>query len=1520
VQQRNGAKLPGGVGRPGDGYEQQADAAASAVERGESAEPILDRGVSSDSGGDSGGGSAPAVQHRLAVNAFRMYEPPALATHVALSTPRGGDQQERGGAVKQGPRQGTAQSGQSAIAQADQGASPVPATQAGGAAPAPAGGAEAQTSAPAGFNPHCYNADYDEPADDSGDEPQDDKKTTESKEEIHPDLPRPDETDNCPIETAISAQTPVAAAPAGQQVSASATPAAAGNTPAQAAAPAATPGPNAEAGAITAALHADGSKIQDNAHAAASAPSPLEGAIAQAEAGRDTAVSSFQDSGATTRVLAPRIGALSSDVRFLPETSDGAGGEGRAGETRISDFFGNAANRLDQALTFASDVAPDRLGDTAESMKGNIAAGIEQQKTSLSANIESARLQAFSSAESARADIHAEHRATTTAIEAQTSAAMDTLTAAHQDTIDSIQETETDALDGVNALYRTSYDAHVALGPEYADRADARGEQYAEFYQGCKRYNEDGTEWKDGFFAGYLTNRRAEAEVKAARETAKGYRKSLTETANDQAAQAMKGRRKDRCGIIATARRTRTSVDDHLTTLMGRLERGRQESIAQAGNTRDTMLAHINSGLNSALAVLDLLEHDGRQSLDDTGYLQQLAVEQAAYASASAVQESVAQAVGNVEAALANMRSTLAETPAPAPQESDGIFAQATTGLNSRIDLLAASTEGAVAGATARLEQAGTDALAALDSDAQTSFDRISAQNDGFSSQMDSLASGAAATFATLRTQYTEQAQQKSADGAERFMQAGVGFERACDTALEAIDTTLSESEERLGQEFEKQIGGLDSEQTGIPKQAAVAASKEQPAWKKIVAIVLIIVIIIVVALVIGPAIIGAVGAAAAALGASAGVATAVGAIVGGAIVGALSSGAITVVQNWSAGERLTRGLGHAMLVGAATGAIGGAIGLGVNAGLNAVLSGGGRLAMSAGAQFAVRAATNITSDTLLNVGQQMVMTGHIDWGELAQGVAMSLVLHGSRRIQAFQARVTAVGARGTARGISALGGAPEPSARASQFAGDMEHHATTAESESRKSLDWTRPTRIPVSPEVPKPPAAGGEPPTTPVKAPPVETAPAAPTQEAAPARTPAPAETAAAPKPSETAAPRVTEEHPSSAAVHEAEQASARTPGAVPDVSPEIGAAPAEAARVGVGDHELYVRRGPRGVEVGMCSAVCGPLKLKIEEIQARIRESNPELHQRLEELKTRATDLEQRIERGEVPRKVLDENNRIVDSPMLKEVQKLAGELRGMVGDEPSLVAHLNADPDVRAVKGLEGRVGETKRIVADDNWETNLGLTEETDLLYVVRLRNQDNTYEVLKVGQTKYRPGASRNRFDLYKLAGWRLRAAGVFEPGSHIEIEATPVNSLPQGRSIESFEAQLRAQSFEPGKMRWDSTPIEGVNPLLRPGPGTPFEPISSESPLYGKYEWNARGELVPKSGEHTRLARPTDAPSREDMIKLLQASGGSTEKASQMSKEILGRDNPLSASRIRELVAQYKLQHLRAPRGGGPK
>jgi hypothetical protein len=44
VQQRQGVSLSGGVGKTGDTYEQQADAVADAVVKGESAEPLLDGG------------------------------------------------------------------------------------------------------------------------------------------------------------------------------------------------------------------------------------------------------------------------------------------------------------------------------------------------------------------------------------------------------------------------------------------------------------------------------------------------------------------------------------------------------------------------------------------------------------------------------------------------------------------------------------------------------------------------------------------------------------------------------------------------------------------------------------------------------------------------------------------------------------------------------------------------------------------------------------------------------------------------------------------------------------------------------------------------------------------------------------------------------------------------------------------------------------------------------------------------------------------------------------------------------------------------------------------------------------------------------------------------------------------------------------------------------------------------------------------------------------------------------------
>jgi outer membrane protein OmpA-like peptidoglycan-associated protein len=72
VQQRAGVHLKGGVGQAGDPYEQQADAVADAVVRGESAEPLLNGFARPDS---AAGGAERPVQRRVGPDKARLEEP-----------------------------------------------------------------------------------------------------------------------------------------------------------------------------------------------------------------------------------------------------------------------------------------------------------------------------------------------------------------------------------------------------------------------------------------------------------------------------------------------------------------------------------------------------------------------------------------------------------------------------------------------------------------------------------------------------------------------------------------------------------------------------------------------------------------------------------------------------------------------------------------------------------------------------------------------------------------------------------------------------------------------------------------------------------------------------------------------------------------------------------------------------------------------------------------------------------------------------------------------------------------------------------------------------------------------------------------------------------------------------------------------------------------------------------------------------------------------------------------------------
>ena len=1494
VQQQRGVQLEGDVGQDGDPYERQADAAADRVVAGESAESVLDAAPSRGSGRfavqaacDCGGTCASCrsaseenrpLQMKLEVNAAHLIEPDVTtgASPAERASAPDARATERGIGADEPAAEDSAPQGGSAIAQATGSAPPEPPVEPAeggttGGGEVSGGGPMEAASSGGGLNAECYSEPAEEPEEEPEDEPPE-PEPTRADENIEPDLPHPDETDECPVEAAIEDRTDTGAEPvasageagtagtsSGSAMPPSTTSVATSASPAESPAPATAPGP---------------------------ATSPLADSIAQAEIGRAEAVAAFENSASVVSGLSPRVAALGTATHFSPSASEGPAEEGarHTAEARISDFFGHAAARLGDSVALAAQTVPDQLGATADGIKATIGIAIEQQKAAVSTRVGEARDLAYSDADAARSQVHAEHDAYVETVGIETTAAIEALTSAHLESLDSIDVVEGDALDAINLLYSESYDAHVALGPAYADRADARGEEYAAAYEQCLIFEADGSWRKDGFWAGYLTNRRARAQQNAARETARGYRDALVTAANNQGAMAMRGRRHDRCGIIAAARQARSSVDGLYESLVSALQSGREQAITEAQTARNGLLTTIDAGLISALAALDLAEHDDRQSLNDTGYLQQVAVEQAAHASAAAVQESVTQAVTAIERALQVVRTSVAQSHAPALQDIDTIIAQTVASVDAGIDGLLERVDLGVAAAQAQLAQSQDGALAALEADALASIDRVSTASDAFAAQMTSVASGAAATFGQMREQYAAHAQETAASGSENFLLAAAGLEQACDAMLTSIAATLGESQTRLEQDFAGKIAGLDSQETGIPKQANEAASHEQPAWKGVLAVVLIIAIIIVVALVIGPAVIGAVGAAAAALGASAGIAGVVGAVVGGAIVGAISSAAIQVVQNFATGRDLGEGVVHAMLIGAATGALGGLAGAGLNAGLNALIGQGGRFVLSQGAQFAVRAAANIASDAVLNVSQQMVLTGHVDWGEFAQGMAVSLFLHGSRRVQAFQSRVSAGAARATAGTIGRVT-APGAGAtgRATAYADELGLQAARATEEARRPLSWSRGEAAPATPATETPPPVERE--SVPPR--PVESEP--PTSARAGETEPMPPRGAEA----ETA------ELAGAARVDEGESPPVRT--AEPDAAPaQTGAGAPEEAMVGrskevsIGgeDHLISIRRLGRRLLLILCSNVCGEIIFKVRRMQARVAPGSPEWNA-LEGLAARARASDE-IVNGVTPRSEAE-----AVAAAETELNALRDTMQAIQSEHPGLI-----DPDVPVVP--EGgtaplppeapatgtrvdlgahmpdtatRVGDQTTIdLSSPNWEVPegiLNLGDGVEYLYVVR----DNVSgEVLKVGSTA----------DIETRAAVYARAGRDYS-GRSLSMEVQPVKLNSAHPTIESVEGAVRS-SVERGVtaerggeapldrthvLPWDAT--GGRLPTEPRGPGIPGV-RSHEMREAGEYWWRERkwgadaGPAPARPIEPPR--RPAGVPAEPELGRLLRQHG----------------------------------------------
>jgi hypothetical protein len=694
----------------------------------------------------------------------------------------------------------------------------------------------------------------------------------------------------------------------------------------------------------------------------------MDGSIAQGEGQRSAAVASYEASSRALETTAANTNDLRSGVSFAASGGAGDQAQQAAAEERANRFFSQAAEGLDEAIAFAVSSAPDQLGAQADAAKAQMVASASARKDAISARIQTGRDEARADAAMAKRAVN--QQADSFIAEAQSSAAtaVATLNAAHGEAMGQVDALESATLEQVNGIYSNGRAKLEALGVTVGNECTATGEQFASTYGTFVDCTED------GFWDGNLSERRAKAQAEASRKTAKGYHDRMVDAAKKRAKEVAKdGRKKNRCQVITTASAVRDKLDPTLQQLTSTIESARDQAIAQTGGTRAALLASIDSGLQATLRQLDQQEHDQRQAIDDTCYLQQVLQEQMAHSAAASIQGLVTGAASSLHETLFQFRRLFESHAAPDPQALDQTLNGVSAKIEAALGQMQSGLDSGMATATGQLASVAAQGLSALASVVASNDEAAAGLTGGFGSQMGEISGQD--NFASQRAGFAQMVEQATTGGTGAFQQLAGAMRDGCAKTTEDSQKSLAQAGVDLEANLRQQKQGLECQ---ITKEATEAASHEPPAWKKLVAYLLIILVVLIVIAV-------TVLTAGAGLGLLAVIAL-------GAVVGAVTAGLITMAQNLLSNQDVTKGLVKAMIVGAITGAAGGALGMGIGSAL-------GKVAGAIGGKVVAELGATLITAAVMDVGSQFYEGGfsfkHFSLGHLGFSLAVAVVTFG---------------------------------------------------------------------------------------------------------------------------------------------------------------------------------------------------------------------------------------------------------------------------------------------------------------------------------------------------------------------------------------------------------------------------------------------------------------------------------------------------------------------------------------------
>ncbi|ODS25042.1 hypothetical protein AB835_00620 [Candidatus Endobugula sertula] len=984
IQQRSGLTLPGNVGKAGDRWERHADDVANKVVAGESAEALLDdvtpvSQLSAQTDHQHHVTSV-TVQHRITSAASWQQESPMASDTVGATADIGQtpvDTPDKSGKAgeEQTDTDQAANEGSEGI-DTEEATDPKSACEKSEDKDNNKNKSKQTAQKPPEDKPpptvqkgRCYKVGAKAPPENAK-KPTKDAPPNEVKEDSEVSFPKweePNDTCECEVGNELNQQ-------------------AGGEGPGQTIATAQLTESNTTASATTTADQSDtastqdqvshGSEVAAQAGTAANSDNAGSGSVADGdnsttgqmmagEVSRDSAVDDFYAAYGEVDSIPSRTQQLSQGLEFAGASRGSAEQEVQKEQalSQIREFMLGAESQIADAVAFVRDDVPSRLGAMAEFAKSDIAFSMEEQKASISTRIGHARALATTQAIDARAQIAAAYETHVSTVNTQTDAALEALNKAYTTSTQALSKREETVLGEINSKYLTGREDHDKKGKEKAGKAIGIGQEWVGEYEKCK-VNDKGVKYgDDGFWDGCLSVRRAKAQQDAACKTASATAKGMIELAQQTGFNLREQRTQHRCAAVAGAGHAQKTLDMAIEQLSEVIEKGRGDTLASLAHIREMNLAAVDGALTATLGRLDQQEYTQRQAVNDSGYIQQVAVEQLAHQTAASLARSVSSAMLSLEMTLGQLRDQLTQGDVPDAQILATALASAEMGLGGGVGTLLEKMEEGASNAENQLLDAGFNAVDALQQITNANDSQSAEVEQGFSSKMTTLINAANTTMATLADKHVKKAQESVQKGTDSMQKLVAGYQKSTEAIYKQADKAIKDSLDKLGKDLDKKLEELPAR---IASEAWKAAAKEQPAWKGVVAIVLIILVIIA-SIVISVVTLGA-GAPFLAV------------VLVGAVVGAITAGLIQVINNWAAGEDLSKGVGTAMLMGAIGGALGGAIGAGANGIAQAAVQGAVRAGASRATQIALNIGINFAGDMLSEGLTQGV--GYVAFGQ----------------------------------------------------------------------------------------------------------------------------------------------------------------------------------------------------------------------------------------------------------------------------------------------------------------------------------------------------------------------------------------------------------------------------------------------------------------------------------------------------------------------------------------------------------